>query len=709
MTTLPEIVDLFSRLTSHLQTLNQNEEEEEEESSINLSISKLNKSLNISQNSRVRVLDAALSLMCFGAPKVFDSVIEFSVKTIISVLSSSITCKVISFRNEEILQIGSSISRHDCEELMEACNDVLEKLKGRGLYCVLFFFFGVLSHLLLRAVVRVAVSACLYRFSFPLMVFLDVKSIDGRTSAVSKLLCYLPREFSLENHEIPLRLLFWYLDPLMLKHDVSKILQDTTERPFLCLKKEFHERVDWHAIVICLALSPVIFIETRALLHNWFLLTGLASILELLIGLTSVILDIISCPSWWGLSLEFGSKLPFSSAYFPYKNHLLRMLAGPLTSESFLRLVHATSKPVLHVTKIDPTINLSATKVGTIDHKSIWALAISFPDWFYFASILLFSERFQGNFHLKGSLGKPKIGQMQDVEAVSVAAARYIAWILNPIDKSKQELLVEILTKISGAWTPNQFSSGENHKEEAGYSKKIKKPKLNDSKEDYTVEKEYDCQSIGLWLKEFQSLYVQYSMVSVNNPSSHEVKGSNGLNLKQNVLFRRIPLGILVGFPSCINEDGCELLLHYAATGRIIHLGETSGVGLKHGKGIAHELEDSVLFPAKFNKREAIAGAFLVFSLTDIIESMSTSLYETDERGVDFICQVKIKAAKYLINCIKRQIQLHIDEDGVQTLIDLSSRLMRWRHQGQVVVQVDKDLDEVINALSNKYRQFEIP
>ncbi|XP_031252372.1 uncharacterized protein LOC116110295 [Pistacia vera] len=700
MTTLPEIVDLFSRLTSHLQTLNQNEEEEEEEElSINLSISKLNKSLNISQNSRVRVLDVALSLMCFGAPKVFDSVIEFSVKTIISVLSSSITCKVISFRNEEILQIGSSISRHDCEELMEACNDVLEKLKGRG----------VLSHLLLRAVVRVAVSACLYWFSFPLMVFLDVKSIDGRTSAVSKLLCYLPREFSLENHEIPLRLLFWYLDPLMLKHDVSKILQDTTERPFLCLKKEFHERVDWHAIVICLALSPVIFIETRALLHNWFLLTGLSSILELLIGLTSVILDIISCPSWWGLSLEFGSKLPFSSAYFPYKNHLLRTLAGPLTSESFVRLVHATSKPVLHVTKIDPTINLSATKVGTIDHKSIWALAISFPDWFYFASILLFSERFQGNFHLKGSLGKPKIGQMQDVEAVSVAAARYIAWILNPIDKSKQELVVEILTKISGAWTLNQFSSGENHKEEAGYRKKIKKPKLNDSKEDYTVEKEYDCQSIGLWLKEFQSLYVQYSVVSVNNPSSHEVKGSNGLNLKQNVLFRRIPLGILVGFPSCINEDGCELLLHYAATGRIIHLGETSGVGLKHGKGKAHELEDSVLFPAKFNKREAMAGACLVFSLTDIIESMSTSLYETDERGVDFICQVKIKAAKYLINCIKRLIQLHIDEDGVQTLIDLSSRLMRWRHQGQVVVQVDKDLDEVINALSNKYRQFEIP
>lgn len=69
------------------------------------------------------------------------------------------------------------------------------------------------------------------------------------------------------------RLLFWYLDPLTLKQAVSKILQDTVERPFLCLSEEFHQRIEWRAIVICLVLSPVMFIETRALLHNWFLKT----------------------------------------------------------------------------------------------------------------------------------------------------------------------------------------------------------------------------------------------------------------------------------------------------------------------------------------------------------------------------------------------------------------------------------------------------
>lgn len=275
---------------------------------------------------------------------------------------------------------------------------------------------------------------------------------------------------------------------------------------------------------------------------------------------------------------------------------------------------------------------------------------------------------------------------MQDGEAVSAAAARYIAWILNPIDKSKQELLVEILTKLSEAWTFNQFSSGKNH---------------FDSNEDHALEKEYDCQSTGLWLKEFQSLYVQYSTVCVKDCASHEVKASTGLSLQQNVLFRRIPLGILVGFPNCITEEGCELLLHYAATGRINRLWETNVVGLKHGQWKSHELEDSVMSHAKFSKREATAGACLVFSLTDIIESMSMSLCETEEKGVDFICLVKLKTAKYLINCIKRLIQLHIDGDGVQMLTDLSSRFMRWRHQGQVVVQVDKDLDEVFNALTN--------
>lgn len=180
-------------------------------------------------------------------------------------------------------------------------------------------------------------------------------------------------DFSLSNHEIPTRLLIWYLDPLALKHDISKILQETIKRPFLCLSMEFYERMDWRSILVCLVLSPIMFIDTRALLHDWFLQTGLSSVVELLMELVSLILDVISRPTWWGLSLELGLKLPFSNSYFPYKSDFLRTLTGPFSYESFLQLVHMTRKSAyLHRELCDPTIKPSAVRVASIDHKSIW-------------------------------------------------------------------------------------------------------------------------------------------------------------------------------------------------------------------------------------------------------------------------------------------------------------------------------------------------
>lgn len=53
-------------------------------------------------------------------------------KTIVSVLSSSISCEVFRFHNEEVLQIGSFISRSHFMELIECVFDVISKLKERG-------------------------------------------------------------------------------------------------------------------------------------------------------------------------------------------------------------------------------------------------------------------------------------------------------------------------------------------------------------------------------------------------------------------------------------------------------------------------------------------------------------------------------------------------------------------------------------------------
>ncbi|KHG11298.1 hypothetical protein F383_09873 [Gossypium arboreum] len=692
MATTPSITDLFAQLALHLQLpINARENEEE---TLNLSISKLNQSLNLNENpnSELRVLDTALSLMCFKSPQVFDSLIEYLVKTIISVLSSSVTFKVSRLQNEEFLLIDSSNLGLHCVELVEMFNNIHAKIQGKGLF----------SHLLLRAVLRVAVLASCYLSSSPHKPIL-VESIEGRSAAVSKLHCHLPAELSLENEELPLRLFFWYLDPLTLKQAVSKILQDTRERPFLCLSEEFHQRMDWRAIIICLALSPVMFIETRALLHNWFLRTGLAFVLDLLAGLVAAILDVISRPTWWGLSVEMGSKLPFSNAYFPNKNHLLRILVGAFSVENFIHLVHATSELVsLGGEQLCPAIKSTAVAVQSIDHKSLWALAIDFPDWFYFASVLLFSEKtLQKNFQAKCSFS-PKVGEVHDKESLSTFAARYIAWILSPTSKNNQDFLVDFLTKISLSWGLKQFDLAMPNKEGATSKKKLKKPKVHNKMEGYAQAKEYDCQMIGIWLNETEKMYLEYgSNTTINGSASADSNAFYVLNLQQNVLLRRILLGVLIGCPSCITENGCELLLHYAATGKILQPRETMHAGLRHIKHKS-EREDLTTWIDKCSEKDVLAGACLVFGLTDAVDSISASFFKTEESGIDFIYQVKVKARKYLMKCINRLCQLNNEKGGVSTLRDVHNRLERWRHQGREILQVQKDVDDIINYLNQK-------
>jgi hypothetical protein len=81
--TSPEIMELFSKLAFELQTLTHNspinqeqQQQEFNDSSIDPSISKL--TLSLTHNPGVRVLDTALSLMCFKAPQVchFSSLLK---------------------------------------------------------------------------------------------------------------------------------------------------------------------------------------------------------------------------------------------------------------------------------------------------------------------------------------------------------------------------------------------------------------------------------------------------------------------------------------------------------------------------------------------------------------------------------------------------------------------------------------------------------
>ncbi|XP_023744382.1 uncharacterized protein LOC111892557 isoform X1 [Lactuca sativa] len=411
MSNLLELTGLFSRLASQIETGNGDTDNADQ--SDDVLVAALNQSLNLSEQSRVRVLDTALSLMCFTSPQVFDSVIEYSVNTIVSVLSSLIECEVLKSDKSEVLRIGGYISAHDCVRVMESCVDVLGKLTEHGM----------LSRSLLYAVVRVAVMRTQFQYTMQLTPVFNVQSTEEMSHALSKLVYYIPKTIPTNNQELQLRLLIWYLDPQTLLEDISQLLQEAIGRPFICLNDEFYEKLKWRSVIIFLALSPLFFIETRSLLHTWFLHTGLDSVLELQVGLVSMLLDLLSRPIYWGLSAEIGSKLPFSNAYFLSNHNLLRTFNEPLSYDGFLELVH----------KIKDSTPQTNT-ISMVDHKSTWSIAMNFPDWFYFASFLLSGRSFD---------------YLQQTSSCSAAASWYISWILDPVTESVSGILAEKLSKLS--------------------------------------------------------------------------------------------------------------------------------------------------------------------------------------------------------------------------------------------------------------------
>ncbi|XP_042751348.1 uncharacterized protein LOC111892557 isoform X2 [Lactuca sativa] len=296
---------------------------------------------------------------------------------------------------------------------MESCVDVLGKLTEHGM----------LSRSLLYAVVRVAVMRTQFQYTMQLTPVFNVQSTEEMSHALSKLVYYIPKTIPTNNQELQLRLLIWYLDPQTLLEDISQLLQEAIGRPFICLNDEFYEKLKWRSVIIFLALSPLFFIETRSLLHTWFLHTGLDSVLELQVGLVSMLLDLLSRPIYWGLSAEIGSKLPFSNAYFLSNHNLLRTFNEPLSYDGFLELVH----------KIKDSTPQTNT-ISMVDHKSTWSIAMNFPDWFYFASFLLSGRSFD---------------YLQQTSSCSAAASWYISWILDPVTESVSGILAEKLSKLS--------------------------------------------------------------------------------------------------------------------------------------------------------------------------------------------------------------------------------------------------------------------
>ncbi|XP_058068975.1 uncharacterized protein LOC131218389 isoform X3 [Magnolia sinica] len=639
MTGLPEITELFTKLASYLHC-NSSPSPAHESEPLALAISSLSESLNHNETplSASRVLDASLSLMCFKAPALSDSLIECLSETIVAVLSSSVSCRVSFFPEEDLLQVRSSISCGDCAELIGACAHVIASLDG----------YGTLSHKLLRAVLKVATSACCCQSLFPLPSIGYENSRCKIKAAVSKLNSFLPEETSASTCETPLR--------------------------------------------------------------------GLASVLELRTELVSSLLDALARPMRWGMSMELGLKLPFSCAYFPNKHHnLLVLLMGPISCERFLDLVHVVMGPVSYTKKhVDPTalhpsqgiFKQTTSEAMVIDHKSTWAMLMDFPTWLYFAAMLLFSGK-QCQDIFPSTLTPTEVECETYDSELRCAAARYLAWILNPINETQNNQLFDCVIELSGSWMLKQkeASAHRSHSrldacvtDTMNCRKKLKKPKIKDRETEHMSE-------VELWLKDFNNRCVAfYNKVD----TSHEAKTASVVSMQSDLLFRKIPLGILIGCSRYLDEKAYELLLHYAVTGEILVPRETQNSRKKHAE---HRLEgcddgeDSSKLSEESDGREgAVSGASLVFYLFDIIDEMSASMLESEDGQCDFVCHMKGKASRYLFKCIKKllELQKNGDEGRGVMLMDLNKRLERWRQQGREVFEGSDTFNDMVCDLNCK-------
>ncbi|KAJ6816535.1 uncharacterized protein M6B38_414535 [Iris pallida] len=686
MAILPELTCLFTKLAFNLRRSNASDVDVDDSANggTSVAISSLAESLN-AVTPRVRVLDAALSLMCFQTPEVFRARIECLVRTLISLLDSMATCRVFRLGggDSESIRVGSSVSSRDCDELIRVGADALQSLEGND----------ELSKALLYAILKAAVSSSSYQMFLLSPPVLDEeieRTSAQRRTLVSKLMSFVSDDFSFSSHKISMRLFLWYLDPLILKHTISEILREAFERPFLCLKTELHARMSWRSVIICLVASPAMFQETRALLHTWFLLTGSATIWKVHIAIISVVLDALSRPMSWDVSMEMGLKLPFSYAYFSRKRYeLLAIITGPVSSESFLDLLQNIGIADATMSKY-PTHHASHDIFGQLNaiHKdSTWALLMSFPAWFYFATILLFSRKDPQDSCLSSAICGPS--KTDATIELQKAAALYLSWVLSPLNKAHHNQLSECLLERTISWTmTNETNYSKEHssnshtsdKKTLNLRKKLRIPKVNDCKKLHLAAGRNSCKEIEVWLNGFDGSCAKLSCETLVRDIPATTSGKTNSNMQLNFMLFSIPLGILLTDSSNIDEMGCELILHYANTGVIQQLREMP----KETEACQSNGGDATV--------QALNGACLVFNLFDIVEDISMMLFSCEDTRADFICQLKGKVSGYLLRCLKKLLELPIEqfqigEVGERAMMDLPKRLKKWMQQGREVFE----------------------
>lgn len=271
------------------------------------------------------------------------------------------------------------------------------------------------------------------------------------------------------------------------------------------------------------------------------------------------------------------------------------------------------------------------------------------------------------------------------MEGAFTAAATYLGWILNPVSGAIQESLTKSLIRVSEICTSKSCGS-EAHRNETitGKRKKPDRLKINVASTVEDLVREFDKKITNS---------VSYEL------DSQKTRPSFSSGLQNSLLVRRVVVGLLIGSQYSVADEEYELVLHYAATGKILTIKKPRTSGFKQAKGKGSS-KVSALLSSEITKEEAIEGTRLVFNLNDTLESMCVSSFEAEEDAQEFVNQFKLKSSKYLVKCIDRLIQLHCEEDGDSILSDLNIRLLHWTLKGREDPQFNEDLDNIAAKLA---------
>uniref|UniRef100_A0A0E0PTK2 Uncharacterized protein n=1 Tax=Oryza rufipogon TaxID=4529 RepID=A0A0E0PTK2_ORYRU len=538
-----------------------------------------------SSSSGTRVLDAVLSLMCFDPMEVDRARVDCLVRTTVSALSASVSCRVDHIDGAEMLTVGSSVAPGDCRELVHSCAALLEKLGDPDV--------ADHSYDLLYAVVKAALLSPRYLCLFPLPYYREDEDSTCDMGTISSVLTRHPTYQVLPNdYTIPLR--------------------------------------------------------------------GLGAVLELQTAVVSSVLDVLFEPMAWGISMELGQKLPFSYDYFPHQHvDLLAILTGPLSCRKFVDLT----------SYIDSQSHASK---GSVKYNSSWSMIVNFPLWFNFATALLF-HREGSHGYLSEALSMEIISEsIRDVN-LAHRAAMYLSWVLCPSNEDQRQILAGNILELSHSWARNNKKgpSHVHHTSTVNHRRKLRIPTVGD-----TEKLHLSTNPVSSLIKEFDDRCVKFCSKTANSQVQDEELSD--LPIHFNFLHLWIPLGILLVSSSFVNDQDCDMLLHYSSTGQVLESNEVQR------KTKDHICNDSFSASCKgFTETWASAGASLVFRWLDLIINMSAVIFEREDICDHFVSQLKSKTNPYLLKCLYSLLEVLDEASQRDFLVDLHDRLLNWNKKGQ--------------------------